>query len=262
MKARGILAAGNWKMNHSPRETRAFFAELKTAMQGSALLASLPSDVQQIFFVPALSIEAAVSTASCAIGGQNVYWEQSGAFTGETSPRALADAGAGWCLVGHSERRSLFGETDEQISRKIAACASTGIKTLLCIGETRAEREAGQTRARIESQLAAVASAPQAAGMISAIAYEPIWAIGTGLTASPAQAQEVHTWIREWLWKHWGVDAGNRLPLLYGGSVTPQTVQELLTLSQVDGVLVGGASLKPAMWIQILEHAVTVAKAR
>lgn len=256
MKARGILAAGNWKMNHSPRETRAFFSELKTAMPG---LPGLPGNVQQIFFVPSLNIEAAVASAPCGVGGQNAYWEASGAFTGETSPRALAEAGAQWCLVGHSERRTLFGETDAQIARKLTACTAAGLKTLLCVGESRAEREAGQTRARVEAQLAAAAVTPE---NISAIAYEPVWAIGTGLTATPAQAQEVHTWIREWLWKNWDVDTANRLPLLYGGSVTPQTAGELLALSQVDGVLVGGASLKVASWTQLLEQAVTTAKAR
>lgn len=255
MKARGILVAGNWKMNHSPRETRQFFTELKTVAQSST---PLPAAVQQVFFVPSLSVEAATTSAPCEVGGQNVHWEFSGAFTGETSARALADAGARWCLVGHSERRTLFGETDAQIARKLATCATAGLKALLCIGESLAEREAGQTRARIEAQLAAVALDSKS---VSAIAYEPIWAIGTGKTARPEQAQEVHTWIREWLWKQWGLDAGNQMPLLYGGSVTPDNAAELLALPQVDGVLVGGASLKPQIWAQLLKIAVSTVAA-
>lgn len=259
MKARGLLIAGNWKLNHSPRETRAFFAELKSSLQATPSFASLPSDVEQIFFPPTLSVEAAIQTAPCAVGAQNISTELSGAFTGETSAQHLVDAGASWCLVGHSERRSLYGETDAQVARKLETASKTGLRTLLCVGETRAEREANQTRARVEAQLEAAIFSPD---FVHAIAYEPVWAIGTGLTATPEQAQEVHMWIREWLWAKWGVNVGNRLPLLYGGSANASNAAELLALSQVDGLLVGGASLKVSSWLQILEQVVTTAKAR
>lgn len=257
-KPRGVFIAGNWKMNLGPAETRKFFTELRSQwdtgwFQSGRLEAAL--------FPPALSIHAAIESAQGLplwIGAQNAHWEKSGAFTGELSGGMLQEVGAKGALVGHSERRQFFGETDESTRKRAESLLDQGLRVILCVGETRAEREAGQTEAVVLRQLQAVLKEPKqgAARHLEGrlvIAYEPVWAIGTGLTATPAQAEEAHQLIRKHLWDRFGIEASGRTPLLYGGSVTPENITELLACPNVDGALVGGASVKPASLKALLE---------
>ncbi len=248
----GLWIAGNWKMNHSPSDTEAFFSTLKT------LPSVARAGMRLSIFPPAVSLSAAKASAPAGydIGSQSVHWEAKGAFTGEVSAAMLADIGVKLALVGHSERRQLFGETDEMTGKKVVALLKQGFEVMLCIGETREEREWNRTWSVLERQLEA--GIPKEVDKTEvarlAIAYEPIWAIGTGLTATPAQAEEVHEDIRNYL-KHRFRSAGENIPLLYGGSVTPDNALALLSQPTINGALVGGASLKPESWNGILQAA-------
>jgi triosephosphate isomerase (TIM) len=249
MKIPRPVIAGNWKMYHTPSETRAYFREF---------LPLLPADLEATvaFFPPALSFAAAVagikSGPDILLGVQNVYWEENGAFTGENSVAMAADAGARLVLVGHSERRHVFGETGEESSRKVLAALAAGLTPVLCVGEKLGEREAGQAREVVERQLAEgyTSLEPEQADRMM-IAYEPVWAIGTGKTASPADAEEMHGAIRRWLSERVSPAIAARTPILYGGSVKPENAGDLLRTADVDGVLVGGASLNPADFARI-----------
>lgn len=242
-KPRGVLIAGNWKMNHGQAETEAFFASLGTLPKTAGLEAAL--------FPPATSLGIAVARASgkgVHIGAQNLHWERSGAFTGELSPALLLEIGVRHALVAHSERRQYFGETDESARRRVEGAILNGIRPILCVGETRAEREAGQTASVLLRQLRGALPDASAGAFLDGrliIAYEPVWAIGTGLTATPEQAEEAHQIIRKDLWDRFGLEAAGKTLVLYGGSVTPQNVASLLACANIDGALVGGASLKP-----------------
>jgi triosephosphate isomerase (TIM) len=243
------VIAGNWKMHLDPEQTRGFFAEF---------LPLLPRESAGtvIFFPPAISFSAAVdavkSREEVLLGVQNIHWEEKGAFTGETSAPLAAAAGARLALVGHSERRQLFAETGEDTRRKVQAALSAGLTPVLCVGETLEERQAGRAAEVVETQLAAALptlDADLARALL--IAYEPVWAIGTGKTASPADAEQMHGSIRRWLAGQVGPDAAAAVPILYGGSVKPENAGELLRTGDVDGVLVGGASLEPAGFARI-----------
>jgi triosephosphate isomerase (TIM) len=243
------VIAGNWKMHLTPAETRAYFREF---------LSLLPEELELTvaFFPPALSFAAAAestqSRPDVLLGVQNVYWEESGAFTGENSAAMAVGAGARLVLVGHSERRHVFGETGEDTSRKLLAALSAGLTPILCVGEKLDERDAGRAREVVERQLAegyALLDTSHAEGLM--IAYEPVWAIGTGKTASPADAEEMHGAIRNWLSGQLGASAAAATPILYGGSVKPENAGDLLRTGDVDGVLVGGASLDPAGFVRI-----------
>jgi triosephosphate isomerase len=239
------VLAGNWKMNLGPSAARAFierFTELHPAAAERTV----------IFFPPALSLAAVRDAlggraADIQVGVQNVYWEESGAFTGELSAPMAADAGAAFVLVGHSERRHLFGETIEDTVRKVRAVLAAGLMPVLCVGETIEERRAGRQEAVVAAQLEPVLATlePADAGRLL-VAYEPVWAIGTGETASPADAAARHAAVRGLLAARFGDEAAARIPILYGGSVKPDNAGELLAEPNVDGVLVGGASLDPA----------------
>ncbi len=243
MSARPLIYAANWKMHHGPAAAREFlrrFLELTAPREGRSLW----------FFPPAVSIaaarEAALGRADIAVGAQNVHWEPKGAFTGELSLPLVTEAGAALALIGHSERRHLFGETDEQVGRKTAAVLGAGLTPLLCVGETLAEREAGRTGPVVIRQLQAVLErVPPAEWPRVVIAYEPVWAIGTGRNATPDDAAQVHRLIRLEL-ERCGVTAPVRI--LYGGSVNQGNVLSLLAREELDGVLVGGASLDPDGW--------------
>ncbi len=238
------MLAGNWKMHQSPREAEAFFSDF---------LARVPegSGRSIVFFPPAVSLPAAAAAvagrADVSVGIQNVYWEERGAFTGEIAPGMAAEAGAELALVGHSERRQLFGETREETARKTRAVLSAGMVPLLCVGETLEEREAGRAGEVVEEQLGSVYDGlgPQDAGRVI-VAYEPVWAIGTGRTASPRDAEEMHARIRALLRGRLGEEEAAAVPILYGGSVKPDNAAQLLAAAEVDGVLVGGASLDAA----------------
>ncbi|HEU4632224.1 MAG TPA: triose-phosphate isomerase, partial [Gemmatimonadaceae bacterium] len=233
--------AANWKMHHGPSDAAAFMR---------TFLAHYPrrSDRTIVIFPPAISLPAVTEVLGerpdVMVGVQNIHWEAKGAFTGEISAPLARDAGARLALVGHSERRHLFGETDEETARKCVAAAQSGLIPMLCVGEKLEQREAGDTEAVVVRQLRAGLSKLDAAQLNTvAIAYEPVWAIGTGRTATPADASAVHRTIRAVLREVVG-DKGNAVPILYGGSVNRANVAALLAADEVDGVLVGGASLE------------------
>ncbi len=243
------VLAGNWKMNVGPTETARFF---------ESFLASHPArgDATVLFFPPAVSLAAARAAlggrADVRLGVQNVYWEQSGAFTGELSVAMAADAGAEYVLVGHSERRHVFGETVPQTVRKVRAVLDGGLVPVLCVGETIDERRAGRAEAVVDAQLVPVLGTltqDEAARIL--VAYEPVWAIGTGETASPADADAMHRAVRARLASSHGPETARAIPILYGGSVKPDNARELLAQPEVDGVLVGGASVDPRSFAAI-----------
>ena len=249
MSERKLIFAANWKMNHGMAEARAFAMKF--------LARTSPSDGRRLwFFPPAVSI-AALSTAlkdrrDIAVGAQNVHWEPKGAYTGGISIPMVTEAGARLTLVGHSERRHLFGETDEQVARKTRAALAAGITPLVCVGETLAERDGGRTEQVIVRQIGAVIQALEPQNWEGVVlAYEPVWAIGTGKNATPDDAAQIHELIRMELGRR-GV--GSRVSILYGGSVNAENVALLLTRPQLDGVLVGGASLEPEGWAEVIER--------
>lgn len=233
------LVAGNWKMHHGPLAAREF---------GEAFAArALPAEVTVALFPPALSLaalRAALGEASpVLLGVQDIHWEASGAYTGELSAPMAAEAGAALALVGHSERRHVFGETDEETARKVAAAFGAGLVPVLCVGETEAERDAGRLEEVLRRQLGAVAARLDDARLAElVVAYEPVWAIGTGRTATPEDASQAHALLRAALRGRVGGRSAD-VPILYGGSVKPENAAELLRSADVDGVLVGGASL-------------------
>jgi triosephosphate isomerase (TIM) len=242
--------AANWKMNHSPSTARAFIAAFAARWTPR-------SDRTVIFFPPALSVTAVVHAlgdrSDLAVGVQNIWTEDKGAFTGESSAPMAKDAGARFVLVGHSERRHVFGETDAQTAGKCAAAARSGLVPVLCVGELIGEREAGATTDVVLRQLRTGISelSPDVVAAM-AIAYEPVWAIGTGRTATPHDASAVHACIRAAL----ADIVGNRardVPILYGGSVSAANAAALLAARGVDGLLVGGASLEVDSWTSICE---------
>jgi len=249
MIQRPVFAA-NWKMNHGPSEARAFMARF-TARSAPR------TDRTLIFFPPAISLAAVVASLGArrdpAIGIQNIWTEDKGAFTGETSAAMAKDAGATYALVGHSERRHVFGETDAETGKKCAAAVRNGLIPILCVGELLAEREAGITNDVVLRQLRAGLSAldPDVVANM-AIAYEPVWAIGTGKTATPEDAEIVHAAIRVELRTMIG-DAAESVPILYGGSVNKANAATLLAERDVDGLLVGGASLDVEGWASICD---------
>ena len=249
------FVAGNWKMytdSHSG-------VELATAVaSGSSDLAGRRVSVAVIPpFVYLRTIAQAVSASSVAMGAQDVYFEEQGAFTGEISPAMLKDVGCTYGLCGHSERRHVLGETNELVGKKVTAAIAGGLLPILCVGELLAERDAGQTEAVVQRQVQtglAGLSAEKASAVT--IAYEPVWAIGTGRTATPEQAQEAHAFIRSLLAEMYDGDLAQETRILYGGSVKPGNAKDLMSQADVDGALVGGASLKADDFVQIIQAAV------
>ncbi len=241
--------AANWKMNHGPSDGRAYF---RTFL---AHYARRP-DRQVIFFPPAVSLTTTLDLLKdrpdILVGVQNIHWEDKGAFTGEISGPMSRDAGARVALVGHSERRHVFGETDDETARKVAAAVRSHLVPLLCVGETLAERERGDAAAVVLRQLRAGLSLTQpreAAAML--VAYEPVWAIGTGKNATPDDASAMHAVVRAEL-KISLSEKSNAVPILYGGSVNRANAASLLAARDVDGLLVGGASLEADGWTSIV----------
>jgi triosephosphate isomerase (TIM) len=240
--------AGNWKMNQGPTQARAFTAAFLAAYTPRA-------DRTVILIPPAVSLttvrDALGSRKDVQLGAQNVHTEERGAFTGETSAAMARDAGAAFALVGHSERRHVFGETDAQTAKKCETATNGGLVPILCVGEKLEQREAGDTEGVVLRQLEAGLanlSVEQVARVL--IAYEPVWAIGTGKTATPNDASTVHGRIRAWLRERIGEPA-EHVPVLYGGSVTKANAAQLLGAANVDGLLVGGASLEVEGWTVI-----------
>jgi triosephosphate isomerase (TIM) len=245
---KNLVFAANWKMNQAPADAGAF---MRTFLGQYAR----QQDRRVLFFPPAVSLHVVVQAikerADLEAGVQNIHWEDKGAFTGETSGSLARGAGARHVLVGHSERRHVFGETEEETGKKVAAALRAGLTPTICVGETLSQREAGLTIDVVKRQLRAAVSGVDAAVVATTIvAYEPVWAIGTGKNATPQDAGEVHLAIRAELRAIAG-ERGAAVPILYGGSVNRSNVDALLAADEVSGVLVGGASLDAEQWLAI-----------
>jgi triosephosphate isomerase len=242
-----ILAA-NWKMQKTTAEAEAFvnaFLPLVADASGVDVVIAPP-------FTALERVAAALRGSGVALAAQNVNAEEEGAFTGEIAPRMLTDLGCGYAIVGHSERRTLYGETNQGVAAKAAALLAHDVRPIVCVGESLEEREAERTLAVISSQIEeSLASIPPERAAEVVVAYEPIWAIGTGRTATPEMAQEVHAMIRQRLCDRFG-GAGDRIRIQYGGSVKPDNVRDLMRQADIDGALVGGASLEPESFSKIV----------
>jgi triosephosphate isomerase len=242
---------GNWKLFGTLAESIALATGVRdgTAGETRADVAVAPS------FTALASVAEQLTGSLVAVAGQNCHWEQKGAFTGEIAAAQLADAGARYVIIGHSERRQYFGETDETVQKRTRAALAAGLTPIVCIGETLAERDGGQTLTRIGVQIAggfAGFSADQVSACV--IAYEPVWAIGTGRNATPAQAVEVHQFIRGQLAERVGGPGAEAMRILYGGSVKPDNITALMSESEIDGALVGGASLTVDSFVKIVKE--------
>lgn len=237
---RKAVIAGNWKMNKTASEAAELISELLPEVSGA--------NCDVVLCTPYIDLPLAVSKTAgtdIAIGAQNVHFEQSGAFTGEISAKMLCELGVEYVIIGHSERRQYFGETDVTVNQRLSAALTAGLRVILCVGESQLEREQGVTAERIalQTKIALLGvSAAQLANVI--IAYEPIWAIGTGLTATAAQAQDVCKGIRGVVASLYGTPAAEALTIQYGGSMNAKNAEELLAMPDIDGGLIGGASLK------------------
>ncbi len=250
MTLRRPLIVGNWKMHKTASEAvvfiRAFLKEVPTAPSAEIVVAPP--------FTALESVRSALGLSSwIGLGAQNLHWETQGAFTGEVSGPMLCDLGCCYVIVGHSERRRLFGDDDAAVQKKVRAALTHGLRPILCVGESIEEREAGRTNTVVTGQLTIGLDklAPRDVAAVT-IAYEPVWAIGTGRAATTAQAAEVHRAIRAWLTTRFSKDIASATRILYGGSVTPQNAESLLAEEAIDGALVGGACLKPESFAMIV----------
>lgn len=248
------VMAGNWKMYKTAAETR-------TAIHALAPLIESAANAERsevVICTPFVNLPAAVEAARgtrIQIGGQDVFWLKEGAYTGEVSAAMLKAIECQWVIIGHSERRQYFGETDETVAKKTVAALEAGLKPIVCVGERLEQRETGSTDAVLAAQFAGGLgglSVEQFAGV--AMAYEPVWAIGTGKTATPEIAAEAHRFLRAQIRAHFGVAAAESCRILYGGSVKPDNIQALMTEPELDGALVGGASLEPASFARIVNY--------
>lgn len=253
------LVAGNWKMNLLRAEAEALVRGLVSELNGRTLERV---DVAVFPAFPLIPIVAPLlSGTPVRLGGQNVAWEEKGAFTGEVSAAMLKDFGCEMVLVGHSERRHILSESDDLVRRRLHRALASGLKPILCVGETLEERKSGRAFEVVLGQLRSALEGR--AGKIEnelILAYEPVWAIGTGENATPEQAGEMHAGIREAVSKIGGRDMSESIRILYGGSVTPENVRELMAVADVDGVLVGGASLKAEKFARIVAEAAAAAR--
>ena len=245
------VIAGNWKMNKTIAEAVNFALRLRDDLEA-------PPDREVIIAPPFTALQAVAEVlrgSAVRLAAQNLHEAEKGAYTGEISGGMLSEAGCEYVIVGHSERRTLFGEGNETVNRKLRAAIAAGLKPIFCLGETLREREEDRTKAVIERQLKEGLN-NLIAGDIgrSLFAYEPVWAIGTGRTASPEQAEEVHRFIREWIAGRYGRERAEELAILYGGSVTPKNIAELMLQQDINGALVGGASLDAASFLQIVRY--------
>ncbi|MFN3484885.1 MAG: triose-phosphate isomerase [Planctomycetota bacterium] len=246
------LIAGNWKMNGLLREARDLAAGIRKALEGK------PPEPEVVVCPPFLALAAVrevLEGSPLRLGAQNMHWESKGAYTGEISPLMLKDVGCTHVILGHSERRHILGETHEMINRKVKAALAADLTPIFCIGELLEERTMGVTREVVERQISKGLDgvAPQDLPRV-VVAYEPVWAIGTGRTATPRQAQEVHHYVRKLLAQRAGSDIAARVRILYGGSVKPDNIRELMSEEDVDGALVGGASLEVTSFVKIVRY--------
>ena len=249
---RRAIIAGNWKMHLTIEEAVRFVTQLKgtvSGMEGIEVVVCPP-------FTALSTVAKGLAGSSIRLGAQDVFWELQGAFTGEVSPAMLRDAGCQYVIIGHSERRTQFGETDAIVHRKLLAALQAGLRPIVCVGETLAEREADQTFSVLTRQLAgALEGLSRSHWEQLVLAYEPVWAIGTGRNATPDQAQEAQAFMRKWLATHAGQGMSDSLRIQYGGSVNATIAASLLQQPDVDGALVGGASLHAATFAAIVKAA-------
>jgi triosephosphate isomerase len=249
------FVAGNWKMNTDSSSC----VELADGFASGATETASVKATVTVFppFVYLQSVIKALGTSSISVGAQDVYFEPDGAFTGEISTSMLKDIGCTYCLCGHSERRHVIGETDELINKKLTAAIAGGLLPILCVGELLAEREASKTNDVVTRQLEnGLAGLSEEKVSAVTIAYEPVWAIGTGLTAKPQQAQEVHDFIRKLLANMYSDELAEAIRIQYGGSAKPDNAAELMAQPDIDGLLVGGASLKSDAFLAIIQGAI------
>jgi triosephosphate isomerase len=248
------IIAGNWKMYKTAADGLALVAALKKELVGVS-----DADAEVVVcppFTALYAVGALLQGSSIKLGAQNVHWEKEGAFTGEVAAPMLKESGVRYAIVGHSERRLYFGESNEGVNKRAKAALASGIRPIVCVGETLAQREAGQTEAVVRDHVAGgLAGFTRDAMLDTVIAYEPVWAIGTGKTATPAQAQEVHAFIRELLAAMFDSRVAEKVRIQYGGSVKPANAKELLGQPDIDGALVGGASLEAKGFADIVKAA-------
>ncbi len=250
--ARTPFVVGNWKLNKTINDSLALVTELKNQLGATKGVAIGVAPVFTSLHAVAKRLEG-TAIATC---GQNCHWENSGAWTGEVGAPLLADAGASWVIVGHSERRQFFGDTSESVGKKAKAAIAAGLGAIVCVGEMLADRDGGRTLSVVDEQLSGGLAGIEASSASKlVIAYEPVWAIGTGRTATPAQAQEVHAHIRKRLADRYGAAVADTIRIQYGGSVKPQNAEQLMSEPDIDGALVGGASLEAADFIAIVKAA-------
>jgi triosephosphate isomerase len=248
--ARRKFVCGNWKMHRTVGEALALVRELREGLSGDAVQVAVAPP-----FTALHAVAGALAGSPLELAAQDVHWEAQGAFTGEVSAPMLAEVGCRHGIVGHSERRQLFGETDETVRRKVGALLAAKVLPIVCVGETLEERDEDRTLEVVDRQVrGALAGVPAAALAAITVAYEPVWAIGTGKTATAAQAQEVHAAIRRIL-RELGGGAADAIRIQYGGSVKPENAAELMSQPDVDGALVGGASLKAKDFLAIVKGA-------
>ena len=244
------VIAGNWKMYKTPAEAEGYvkdFLPRVADVSGVEIVLAPP-------FTSLAAVAALTRTSKVGVASQNLHFAAEGAYTGEVSPGMVKQTGARFAIVGHSERRQYFAESDESANRKVRAAIGAGLIPILCVGEILSEREAGKTFSVVERQLrGGLAEIPASAAGKILLAYEPVWAIGTGVTATPEQAQEVHAFLRGVLQSLWGEAAAGSVRILYGGSVKPENISDLMGRADIDGALVGGASLSPESFARIVQ---------
>ncbi|MEX2288538.1 MAG: triose-phosphate isomerase [Planctomycetaceae bacterium] len=255
---RRYLVAGNWKMNTTLASARAWARALAAGVprkrEAVEVLACPP-------FPYLLPVAEAIAGSGVVLGAQNAYHEPPGAFTGETAVEMLLDVGCQYVILGHSERRHVLEEDDDLINRKVHAAVKKGLKVILCVGELLSEREAGKTESVLDRQMERGLAGIDAGSLaLLVVAYEPVWAIGTGVNATPAQAESAHAHLRNWLLGRYNADVAEGMRILYGGSVKADNAAELLAQPNVNGALVGGASLKTESFLPIVDAAVRLAE--
>lgn len=253
MDKRIPIIAGNWKMNKTVEEAVELAGQLKQSLQDirAREIVICPT------YISIVVVREVVKNSNIKLGAQNMHFEKSGAFTGEVAAGMLKDAGCDYVIIGHSERRQYFGETDENVNKKMHAANAAGLIPIVCVGETLSQREKNETFAVIEKQIKTgvaglSAGTEQTKNLV--IAYEPVWAIGTGKTATPQQAEDVHAFIRKTYAEMYGKDAAESIRILYGGSVKPDNVSEIMKQPDIDGALVGGAALKADDFIKLVRY--------
>ena len=253
---RTVVIAGNWKMNMTPSEAKTLAAELR----GNVEKGFCKKNVKVVFCVPFTDIAVvkdAVADTCFKVGAQNVHWAEKGAFTGEISADMLKESGAEYVIIGHSERRQYFGETDETVNMRVKAALAKGLKVIVCVGETETMRDQGITAETVAKQTKIALLGVEKEQLENVvIAYEPVWAIGTGKTATDEQAEEVCACIRGVVKSLYGEDTGDGMTIQYGGSMNAKNAASLLSMPDIDGGLIGGASLKPADFAVIVKAAV------